>query len=56
MGIGQSKNEANKSMEDIKSFGVDEKTRADTLSFPCIFHLLCFFVPYDCLYIIVFLV
>ena len=31
MGIGQSKNEENNSMEDIKNLRVDEKTRADTL-------------------------
>ena len=31
MGIGQSKNGANNSMEDIKTLRVDEKTRADTL-------------------------
>ena len=31
MGIGQSKNDANNSMEDIKTLRVDEKTRADTL-------------------------
>ena len=31
MGIGQSKNEENTSMEDIKNLRVDEKTRADTL-------------------------
>ena len=31
MGIGQSKNEENNSMEDIKHLRVDEKTRADTL-------------------------
>ena len=31
MGIGQSKNEENNSMEDIKNLRVDEETRADTL-------------------------
>ena len=31
MGIGQSKNEENNGMEDIKNLRVDEKTRADTL-------------------------
>ena len=31
MGIGQSKNDENNSMEDIKNLRVDEKTRADTL-------------------------
>ena len=31
MGIGQSKNEENNSMEDIKNLRVDEKPRADTL-------------------------
>ena len=31
MGIGQSKNEENNSMEDIKNLRVDEKKRADTL-------------------------
>ena len=31
MVIGQSKNEENNSMEDIKNLRVDEKTRADTL-------------------------
>ena len=30
MDIGQSKNDENNSMEDIKSLRVDEKTRADT--------------------------
>ena len=31
MGIGQSKDDENNSMEDIKNLRVDEKTRADTL-------------------------
>ena len=31
MGIGQSKNDDNKSMRDINILRVDEKTRADTL-------------------------
>ena len=31
MGIGQSKNGENNSMEDINNLRVDEKTRADTL-------------------------
>ena len=31
MGIGQSKNDENNSMEDIKNLRVDEKARADTL-------------------------
>ena len=32
MGVGQSKNDANNSVEDIKTLRVDEKTRADTLT------------------------
>ena len=31
MGIGQSKNNENSSLEDIKNLGIDEKTRSDTL-------------------------
>ena len=31
MGIGQSKNDENNSMEDIKNLREEEKTRADTL-------------------------
>ena len=31
MGIGQSKNNENNSLEDIKNLSIDEKTRADTL-------------------------